>query len=57
MKYKLICFDMDGVIFKDINFWLELHKAFGTFGLGKWLTKRYLHADYGRLVEEVVVKL
>jgi len=57
MKYKLVCFDMDGVIFKDINFWLKLHKAFGTSEQGKELTKRYLHADYNKLVEEVVVRL
>ena len=54
---KLICFDMDGVIFKDINFWLELHKAFGTLEQGEKLTKKYLHTDYNRLVQEVVVKL
>jgi phosphoserine phosphatase len=48
---------MDGVIFKDINFWLELHKKFGTFKEGKLLTKKYLHTDYDRLVEEVVKKL
>jgi phosphoserine phosphatase len=57
MKYKLICFDMDGVIFKDVNFWMELHKAFGTLEKGKALTKKYLHKDYDKLVEEVVVKL
>jgi phosphoserine phosphatase len=57
MKAKLICFDMDGVIFKDINFWLELHKKFGTYKEGKKLTKKYLHSDYDQLVEEVVVKL
>lgn len=57
MKYKLVCFDMDGVIFKDINFWLELHKAFGTFEEGKVLTEKYLHTDYNKLVEEVVHKL
>lgn len=34
MKYKLICFDMDGVIFKDVNFWMELHKAFDTLEKG-----------------------
>jgi phosphoserine phosphatase len=56
-KYKLICFDMDGVIFKDINFWMELHKKFGTLEQGIGLTKKYLHTDYNRLVEEVVVKL
>ncbi len=57
MVKKLVCFDMDGVIFKDINFWLELHKKFGTFEQGKILTEKYLHTDYDRLVEEVVVKL
>jgi len=30
MTYKLVCFDMGGVIFKDINFWMELHKKFRT---------------------------
>lgn len=57
MAYKLVCFDMDGVIFKDINFWMELHKKFGTLEQGIELTKKYLHTDYDRLVEEVVVKL
>lgn len=57
MTYKLVCFDMDGVIFRDINFWMELHKKFGTLEQGIELTKKYLHADYDRLVEEVVVKL
>ena len=54
---KLICLDMDGVIFKDINFWLELHKAFGTYEQGFELTKKYLHTDYNKLVYEVVQKL
>lgn len=57
MKYKLIAFDMDGVIFKDVNFWMELHKKFGTLEKGKELTEKYLHADYKTLVEEVVNKL
>ncbi|MFH1065854.1 MAG: HAD family phosphatase [Nanoarchaeota archaeon] len=57
MKYKLICFDMDGVIFENVNFWLELHKKFGTFEQGKKLTEKYLHKDYNKLVEEVVVRL
>ena len=48
---------MDGVIFKDINFWMELHKKFNTLEQGKILTKKYLHSDYNKLVEEVVVKL
>ncbi|MBS3151901.1 HAD family phosphatase [Candidatus Woesearchaeota archaeon] len=57
MAFKLICFDMDGVIFKDINFWIELHKKFGTLEQGKILTEKYLHSDYAKLVEEVVIKL
>ncbi|MDP3699227.1 MAG: HAD-IB family phosphatase [Nanoarchaeota archaeon] len=57
MAYKLICFDMDGVIFKDINFWIELHKKFGTLEQGIKLTEKYLHNNYKKLVEEVVVKL
>src|SRR3989344_1454338 len=57
MTYKLICFDMDGVIFKDINFWIELHKRFGTLEQGIKLTEKYLHSNYQKLVEEVVVKL
>ncbi|HIG92810.1 TPA: HAD-IB family phosphatase [Candidatus Woesearchaeota archaeon] len=57
MSYKLLCFDMDGVLFKDINFWLELHKSFGTLQEGLKLTEKYLHTDYDRLVEEVVGKL
>jgi len=57
MTYKAIFFDMDGVIFKDLNFWMELHKVFGTLEQGKVLTKKYLESDYAQLVEEVVVKL
>ena len=57
MTYKLLCLDMDGVIFKDINFWLELHKVFDTSEEGKKLTERYLHTDYPKLVEEVVGRL
>jgi len=57
MKYRLIALDMDGVIFKDVNFWMKLHKKFGTYEQGKALTATYLHTDYDNLVEEVVVKL
>ena len=54
---KLVCFDMDGVIFKERNFWMALHKAYGTFDKGKVLTEKYLHSDYDTLVREVVLKL
>ena len=57
MKYKLIVFDMDGVIFEHRNVWMELHKRFDTHEEGVKLTKKYLKTDYARLVQEVVVKL
>lgn len=57
MTYKLLCLDMDGVLFKDVNFWMELHKVFGTLTEGKILTSKYLNSNYEKLVHEVVVKL
>ncbi len=54
---KLIIFDMDGVIFEHINFWLELHKAYGTYEEGAELTERYVKTDYQKLVDEVVGRL
>lgn len=57
MGIKLVCFDMDGVIFEDINFWFELHKRFGTLKEGLALTEKYLKTDYDTLVREVVQKL
>ncbi|MBI4148912.1 HAD family phosphatase [Candidatus Woesearchaeota archaeon] len=57
MRYSLICFDMDGVLFSSPNFWLGLHKRLGTYAEGKRLTEQYLHTDYQKLVEEVVGRL
>lgn len=57
MNYKLIIFDMDGVIFQHDNFWFLLHKTYKTYEEGKELTKKYLQTDYARLVEEVVNRL
>lgn len=57
MSFRLVCFDMDGVLFRDINFWLELHKQFGTYEEGVAVTKQFLHTDYARLVKEVVARL
>lgn len=48
---------MDGVLVSAHNFWLELHKAFGTLEEGTQLTKAYLTTDYNKLVEEVVGRL
>lgn len=54
---KLVVFDMDGVIFKHVNFWLELHKKLGTHEEGRKLTEKYLYSDYDKLVKEVMQKL
>jgi phosphoserine phosphatase len=54
---KLICFDMDGVIFEHKNFWMQLHKVFDTYEEGLELTNKYLRTDYKKLVEEVVGRL
>lgn len=54
---KLICFDMDGIIFEHTNFWIELHKKYGTYEEGIKLTGKYLKTDYAKLVQEVVGKL
>lgn len=54
---KLICFDMDGVIFDFFNFWNELHKAFGAYEEGKKLTDKYIVSDYERLKREVPGRL
>lgn len=54
---KLVAFDMNGVIFKHFNFWLELHKILGTYEKGKELTDKYKKDNYEKLVEEVVHKL
>ena len=54
---KLVAFDMDGVIFKHFNFWLELHKISGIYEKGKELTEKYKKNNYEKLVDEVVHKL
>ena len=51
---RLIAFDMDGVIFKHHNFWMELHKELGTLEDGIELTKKYVKDNYQKLVEEVI---
>ena len=57
MSYNLVCFDMDGVIFKDVNFWMRVHEVFETLDEGKALTKELLYTDYDKLVEKVVKEL
>lgn len=55
--HKLVAFDMDGVIFEHHNFWMELHKVYGTLEEGMELTKKYVKTDYDKLVQEVIGRL
>ncbi|MBW2992771.1 HAD family phosphatase [Candidatus Woesearchaeota archaeon] len=57
MRFKLIIFDMDGVIFQHDNFWMQLHEALGTLHPGIELTEKYLKKDIKKLAEEVIGKL
>lgn len=57
MTLKLLFLDMEGVLFEPANLWLRCHEAYATLEEGKALTERYMHADYPRLVKEVVGRL
>jgi len=57
MKFKIVIFDMDGVIFENDNFWMKLHEALGTLHPGIELTEKYLKNDTKRLADEVIGKL
>lgn len=57
MAFKMICFDVDGVFVKPVNFWMELHKVYDTYEEGAKITKKYLNdseSDYEILIEKVV---
>jgi phosphoserine phosphatase len=46
---QAVVFDMDGVIFEGDNFWLDLHREYGTEQQALQLAERYLSTDYGLL--------
>jgi len=56
-KYKLIIFDMDGVIFEHDNFWYRMHEKYNTLHPGLELTEKYLKTDIKKLADEVIGKL
>lgn len=47
--FDLVIFDMDGVIFEGRNFWLDLHRAYGTEAEALRLWEAYGETDYPRL--------
>ncbi len=53
----LVLFDMDGVIFEGRNFWLDLHRVYGTDREGVRLADRYLADDYAELARRVAGEL
>jgi len=54
---RLICLDLDGTLVQPVNFWMELHRRYGTLEEGKQLTERYLKTDYEMLIREVPGRL
>ncbi len=56
-NFKLIVFDLDGVIFKDRNFWRLMHKAYDTEKEGIAHEEKYLKTNYQKLVDEVIGRL
>lgn len=45
---------MDGVIFREKNFWLIVHSELGTKREGVLLTEKYLKTNYKKLTKEVL---
>jgi HAD superfamily phosphoserine phosphatase-like hydrolase len=57
MKYRLIAFDLDGVLFQDKSFWRRMHQVYNTEKKGHALAEKYLKKNYPKLVREVIGKL
>ncbi|UCC73644.1 MAG: HAD family phosphatase [Gemmatimonadota bacterium] len=53
----MVIFDMDGVLFQGDNFWLDLHREYGTDEEGVKLANSYLNSDYVMLAELVIERL
>jgi phosphoserine phosphatase len=51
MRLRLAIFDMDGVVFEGANFWLDLHRAYGTEAEALELSKA-LVSDYEHVARE-----
>jgi len=54
---RLVIFDMDGVIFEGKNFWLDLHRCFGTEQEGVNLAEKHIESDYILLANTVAGEL
>lgn len=54
---QAVVFDMDGVIFEGENFWLDLHREYGTERQALQLAERYLTADYALLARVTAKRL
>jgi phosphoserine phosphatase len=52
-RVRAVLFDMDGVLFEGHNFWLDLHKAYGTDVAGLELAEQYLRSNYEALAARV----
>lgn len=51
---KIVLFELEGCIFDIDDFWMEMHKIYGTMREGKILTQRYQKTNNARLVDLVI---
>lgn len=51
---KVIVLDMDGVIFREKNFWIKMHELLSTKDIGTNLTIKHLRNNYQKLVRKVL---
>lgn len=56
-QVSAVIFDMDGVLFEGRNFWLDLHKRYGTAKAGVAAADQYMLEDYELLASKVVGQL
>lgn len=56
MAPALVIFDMDGVVFEGRNFWLDLHREYGTEADAMKLA-RHLSSDYARVAHHTAREL
>lgn len=56
MPLRLVVFDMDGVVFEGANFWLDLHREYGTEREALELAASQLETNYKDLAHYTATK-
>ncbi|MBD3313945.1 HAD-IB family phosphatase [Candidatus Woesearchaeota archaeon] len=56
-SFRLVVFDLDGVIFRHNNFYAQMHDKYGTREQTREIEDRYLRSDTHKLAELVIGKM